>query len=51
MAKHIKKFKTIVVDENLFNTMVKDREKFQKTIGGGKWSMADTIRQYLENGL
>jgi predicted CopG family antitoxin len=42
------KFKKISVTEDIYNTLIKDRNQFQKIIGGGKWSISDTIREYFK---
>jgi predicted CopG family antitoxin len=43
-----KTFKRISVTEEVYNRLKKDREHFQKVIGGGKWSLSDTITEYLK---
>lgn len=42
------KFKKISVTEDIYNTLIKDRNHFQKIIGGGKWSISDTISEYFK---
>lgn len=38
-------FKRIAVEVNLYHQLLKDKAKFQKEIGGGKWSISDTINE------
>jgi len=40
--------KMIVVNEDVYNRLAKDRKHLQKVIGGGKWSFNDTITEYLK---
>ena len=40
--------KTIVVSEHIHNLLIEDRNHFEKTIGGGKWSINDTINEYIK---
>jgi predicted CopG family antitoxin len=42
------KFKKISVTEEVYNRLIKDRNTFQKIIGGGKWSISDTIIEYFK---
>ena len=42
------KFKRISVTEEVYNRIIKDRNSFQKNIGGGKWSISDTINEYFK---
>ena len=44
----ITKFKRISVTEEVYNRIIKDRNNFQKTIAGGKWSISDTISEYFK---
>ena len=37
------KFKRISITEDLYHRLIKDRNNFQKIIGGGRWSISDTI--------
>lgn len=42
------KYKKISITEELHTRLKKDRDEFQKIIGGGKWSLSDTITEYLK---
>ena len=42
------KYKRIAVTKELHKRLVKDRDYFQKVIGGGKWSLSDTIEEYIK---
>ena len=42
------KTKLIRISEENFTTLEQDKKHFQKTIGGGKWSLNDTITEYLK---
>ncbi len=42
------KYKRIVVTEETYKRLVEDRDHFQKVIGGGKWSLSDTIEEYFK---
>jgi len=42
------KFIRISVTEDIYHRLIQDREHFQKVIGGGKWSISDTITEYLK---
>ncbi len=39
-------FKRISIREDLHKKLIADRDLFQKTIDGGKWSISDTIIEY-----
>jgi len=39
-------YKRISVTTEVYNRLIKDRNHFQKVIGGGKWSISDTIVEY-----
>lgn len=41
-----KTFKRISVDEEIYKELIKDRDHFQEVIGGGKWSISDTLREW-----
>ncbi len=41
-------FKKISVTEELYNRIQKDKLHFQEIIGGGKWSVSDTLVEYLK---
>ncbi len=42
------KYKKISVTETVYKRLVEDRDHFQKVIGGGKWSLSDTIKEYFK---
>lgn len=42
------KFIKISVTEEVYNRLIKDRDQFQKLIGGGRWSISDTITEYTK---
>jgi hypothetical protein len=44
----VTKFKKISVTEDTYDRIVKDRKHFQETIGGGIWSISDTIDEYIK---
>ena len=46
MRKQIK-YKSIKITEELYKILLKERDEFQKVIGGGKWSFTDTIWEFL----
>lgn len=39
-------YTTISVKKEIKEMLKKDRVRFQKTIGGGRWSLSDTIEEY-----
>ena len=39
-------YNKISVTEDIHKMLKKDRDKFEKVIGGGKWSISDTIIEY-----
>lgn len=41
-------FKKISVTDEIYKRLTTDRNHFQKVIGGGKWSISDTITEYLK---
>ena len=43
-----KTYKQIIVRENIHKKLIEDRDHFQKVIGGGKWSISDTIEEYYK---
>lgn len=43
-----KVFKTIKVDADVYDRIIQDRNDFQETIGGGTWSISDTLREYFK---
>lgn len=40
--------KMISVSKEVYDQLIKDRADFQKLIGGGKWSISDTINEYYK---
>jgi len=38
----------IAVTEELHKRLVEDRDHFQEVIGGGRWSLSDTIKEYIK---
>jgi len=44
----ITKFKKISVTEEVYQRIIKDRKHFQEVIGGGRWSISDTISEYFK---
>jgi len=43
-----KEYKKISVTKEVHERLKKDRDHFQKIIGGGKWGISDTITEYLK---
>ena len=43
-----KEFKRISVTKEVHERLKEDRDHFQKVIGGGKWSISDTINEYYK---
>ena len=41
-------FKKISITEAVHKRLKQDRDHFQKLIGGGKWSISDTINEYTK---
>ena len=41
-------WKNIIVTENIYNRIEEDRKVFEKTINGGKWSMNDSLREWIK---
>ena len=41
-------WKNIIVTENIYNRIEEDRKVFEKTIKGGKWSMNDSLREWIK---
>ena len=39
-------FKKISVTPEVHEMLKKDRDQFEKVIGGGRWSISDTITEY-----
>ena len=40
------KYKMLRVHDSTHKRVMKDREHFEKVIGGGEWSVNDTITEY-----
>ena len=38
----------IEVSDNILKRLNKDREHYQKLIGGGDWSLSRTIKEYIK---
>ncbi len=38
----------IAVTEEVHKRLTEDKEHFQEVIGGGKWSLSDTISEYFK---
>ncbi len=36
------------VTKEVHKRLVQDRDHFQESIGGGKWSLSDTIKEYYK---
>ena len=41
-------FKKISVTEEIYIRLKETRREFQKTIGGGKWSLSDTLTEMFK---
>lgn len=41
-------YTSMSVTREIHERIKKDRDYFQETIGGGKWSLSDTITEYLK---
>jgi len=41
-------FRRISVTEEVYQRIHEDRKHFQETINGGKWSVSDTITEWLK---
>lgn len=41
-------YKRIAIKKELYEKIIKDRNNFQQTIGRGKWSINDTINEYIK---
>lgn len=41
-------FKKISVTVDIHKRLIADRDYFEKTIGGGSWSISDTIIEYFK---
>ena len=48
MVRKKQEWKTISISENIYNRLEKDRRHFEKIIGGGKWSMNDTLIEWIK---
>jgi len=43
-----KEFIRISVNKDVYNRIKDDKKHFQESIGGGKWSISDTITEYFK---
>ena len=43
-----KKYVRVALTETVHKRLVEDRDHFQEKIGGGKWSLSDTIEEYFK---
>lgn len=43
-----KEFKKISVTKEIYDRINSDKEKFQKDIDGGRWSISDVIQEYIK---
>ena len=43
-----KQYVRIAVTKETHKRLVEDRDHFQESIGGGKWSLSDTIEEYFK---
>jgi len=43
MVRKKQEWRTISVNENIYNRLEEDRKHFEKTIKGGKWSLNDAM--------
>lgn len=41
-------YKTINVSKETHKRLIQERDEFERTIGGGKWSIDDTINELLK---
>lgn len=41
-------YKSIIVTKNVHDRIVKDQKLFQKIIGGGTWSINDTLNEWIK---
>lgn len=48
MVRNKTEWRTITISENLYDRLNKDREHFQETIKGGKWSMNDALSEWCK---
>jgi len=44
----ITEFQKISVTKEIYDRLIEDRDHFEKVIGGGRWSISDTINEYLK---
>ncbi len=44
----IEEYKEIAISKDLHKRILEDRDHFQKTIGGGQWSINDTLNEYIK---
>lgn len=43
MVRSKAEWKTITISKNMYERLEEDRRHFEKTIGGGKWSLNDAL--------
>lgn len=43
-----KVYAKISITKEVHERLKKDRDNFQKVIGGGKWSISDTLKEYFK---
>jgi len=48
MRSTTKEFKRISVEKDVHERLKRDRDKFEKIIGGGVWSISDAIKEYYK---
>lgn len=48
MVRIKQEWKTITVSENVYDRLEEERKHFEETIGGGKWSMNDTLTELIK---
>jgi len=48
MVRTKEEWKTITISKNLYNRLEEDRKHFEKDIGGGKWSLNDSLKEWCK---
>ncbi len=43
-----KEYVRVALEKEVHKRLVEDRDHFQETIGGGKWSLSDTLEEYFK---
>jgi len=41
-------FKRIAIRESVYNKILEDRAKYEKNLGGGIWSISDTLSEWMK---